>query len=198
MSEFHVLSTAPAGGEPLPLAHPTERVRVTSRDPALAVYSDLRSGPCVVVPPTDGLDATLQLMLRAGVRMAFVGDEAEGIGSAEGLITASDLQGERPVVRALTAGLRHDQLQVADVMTPIAQWPIVDFDVVAHARVGDVVETLQAHGQGYLLVGERSGGPLRLRGLFSASRVGQALGTPLAENLKSRSFAELGAALAHG
>lgn len=198
MSEFHVLPLVAPALAPLPLPHPTERLAVTLHDPALAVYSDLRSGPCVIVPATDGLAETLKLMLRAGVRMAFVGEAAEGIGSAQGLITAGDLQGERPVVRALAAGVRHHELKVGDVMTPIAHWPMVEFDAVARTRIGDVVATLQTHGRGYLLVAERAGAALRLRGLFSASRIGKALGTPLTEDLKSRNFAELEAALAHG
>ena len=58
---------------------------------------------------------------------------------------------------------------------------------------------LQATGKRYLLVGERleDDGPVRLRGLFSANRIGAALGTPLQADLLSRNFAELGAALTH-
>ena len=199
MSEFHVLSSSHplASRATLPLPHPAERKPVTLRDPALAVYSDLRSGPCVVVPPTDGIDATLALMLRAGVRMAFVGEAAQGIGSAEGVVTAGELQGERPLLHALRSGQRHHDLRVADVMTPIADWPLIEFDELRRARVGDVVATLQVHSRPYLLVVETHGGSPRLRGLFSASRIGQALGMPLADDLKSRSFAELEAALHH-
>lgn len=197
MSEFHVLPAARAGLAGLPLPRPHERLSVTLADAALKVYSDLRSGPCVIVPAGDGLDETLRLMLRAGVRMAFVGDAAEGIGSVQGVITAGDLQGERPVLRALSTGVPHDDLKVADVMSAIADWPLVELQAVTRARVGDIVATLQAQGRGYLLVGERIDGQWRLRGLFSASRVGQALGIALAEDLKSRSFAELEAALAH-
>lgn len=197
MSEFHVLASVPAGAAGLPLPRPHERLSAGLGDAALKVYTDLRSGPCVIVPANDGLDETLRLMLRAGVRMAFVGDAAEGIGSVQGLITAGDLQGERPVLRALAAGVPHDDLRVADVMSAIADWPLVELAAVSKARVGDIVATLQAQGRGYLLVGECIDGQWRLRGLFSASRVGQALGTSLAEDLKSRSFAELEAALAH-
>ena len=197
MSEFHVLPDLAPGAASLPLPSPGERSGVHLRDPALAVYSDLRSGPCVVVPPGDGLPETLALMLRAGVRMAFVGEAVQGVGSTVGVITAGDLQSERPVVRALQAGQRHQDLRVGDVMTPLAEWPLVDFSALARARVGDVVETLRAHGRPYLLVVDCSGGPPRLRGLFSASRVGRALGMPLADDLKSRSFAELEVALHH-
>ena len=109
MSSFHVLSTSPATRHgALPLPHPAERLAVGLRDPALAVFSDLRSGPCVVVPPSDGVADTLALMLRAGVRMAFVGEATLGIGSALGVITAGELQGERPLLHALRSGQRHE------------------------------------------------------------------------------------------
>lgn len=198
MSSFHVLATRPAPRPAsLPLPHPAERLGASLRDPALAVFSDLRSGPCVVVPPADGLAETLALMLRAGVRMAFVGEATLGVGSVLGVITAGELQGERPLLHALRSGQRHEDLRVADLMTPVGDWPLVEFAEVERARVGDVVSTLQAHGRPYLLVVEAHGGEPRLRGLFSASRIGQALGVPLADDLKSRSFAELEAALHH-
>jgi hypothetical protein len=38
---------------------------------------------------------------------------------------------------------------------------------------------------------------VRLRGLFSANRIGRALGTPLEVDLLSRNFAELEQRLAH-
>ena len=82
-------------------------------------------------------------------------------------------------------------------MTPVADWPLVEFTEVERARVGDVVSTLQAHGRPYLLVVESHDGQPRLRGLFSASRIAQALGVPLADDLRSRSFAELEGVLHH-
>lgn len=204
MNEFHALPVqiAPATG----LTLSTSRARAVLSDPALRLYTDLRSGAVVVVQPDDGADVTLALLIRAGVRMALVGRVRDGNGEVQGLITAADLAGERATLRALERGVVHQELSVADLMTPISQWPAVEFATLSHAQVGDVVATLRAVGQRYLLVTEtamtqtplKSEVPVtRLRGVFSASRIEQALETALPENHQSRSFAELRNALDH-
>jgi len=103
-----------------------------------------------------------------------------GVGHAQGIITTEELHSERPVVRALADGQRHADLRVRDLMTRIADWPMVDLRDVVYARVGDIVATLQATGKRYLLVGERleEDGPVRLRGLFSANRIGASSSPP--------------------
>ena len=163
-------------------------------DPALAVFTDLAHGPCVVVSHRDGLDATLHVMMRAGVRMAFVSGSD---GELSGMVTAEDIQGERPVLRSSASHVPHGELTVADVMVPLGQWDTVELSTVRTARLGDVARTLSAHGLRYLLVTQVKQGQTVLRGLFSARRLEQALGTRLDHDLHSRSFAELEQALAH-
>lgn len=204
MSDFHALpvQAAPASG----LSLCASRARATLTDPALRLYTDLRGGAVVVVQPDDGADATLALMMRAGVRMALVGRVRDGSGDVQGLVTAADLAGERSTLRALERGVSHGELSVGDLMTPISQWPAVEFGALGRAQVGDVVATLRSVGRRYLLVTEttmthtplKSGVPeTKLRGIFSASRIEQALETALPEDLQSRSFAELRVALDH-
>jgi CBS domain-containing protein len=198
MNRFEVLPALRAGTAALPLPPLAQRT-ATLTDRALELFTDLTDGPCVVVLEGDGLRETLELMIRAGVRMAFVGTPGGGVGHAQGIITTEELHSERPVVRALADGQRHADLRVRDLMTRIVDWPMVDMRDVVYARVGDVVASLQATGKRYLLVGERleEDGPVRLRGLFSANRIGAALGTPVQVDLQSRNFAELGQALTH-
>ncbi|HXD07302.1 MAG TPA: CBS domain-containing protein [Burkholderiaceae bacterium] len=196
MSEFNVLPLNNPGKEPLPL--PVHRVSATLRDSALVLFTDLRSGPCVVISASNTLDEALKLMLHAGVRMALVGEASGGIGAVSGILTANDVLGERPVQRALAAGVSRHDLHVGDLMTPLSSWGVVPFDAAVRAQVGDIVATMQSHGQRYLLVGENTENGLMLRGLFSATRIEQALGEPLrSDELRSRSFAQLEAALHH-
>lgn len=204
MSEFHALPVQPVPASGLNLC--ASRPRATLKDPALRLYTDLRSGAVVVVQPEDDTHSTLALLVRAGVRMALVGRVRDGNGNVDGLVTAADLAGERATLRALDRGVAHQDLVVGDVMTPISQWPSIDFSALARAQVGDVIETLRASGRRYLLVTEtaitqtplKSGVPVtRLRGIFSASRIEQALETALPEDLQSKSFAELRVALDH-
>lgn len=169
-------------------------------DPALAVMTDLRVAPSVVVPASEALDDSRRLMQHAGVRMAFVID---GGGDVVGLATAADLQGERPMLVAANRQLAQRDLSVADVMTPVAAWSTLDVARLANARVGDIVETFRRSGDRYLIVTEsiaEADAPARtvVRGVFSANRVERALGRSIDIELRSRSFADLASALAHG
>lgn len=161
-------------------------------DPALSLLTDLHHAPCVVAQHQDGLGQTLHLMMRAGVRMVFV---AGADGQLAGMVTAEDLQGERPVLHASSRHVGHHELTLADVMVPLTQWASVDLSEVRTARLGDVAATLQEQGLRYLLVTQHKPDGVTLRGLFSARRIELALHTRLENDLHSRSFAELEQAL---
>ena len=165
-----------------------------SHDPALGLFTDLHHSPCVVASHRDGLDQTLHLMRRAGVRMVFV---AGADGELVGMVTAEDLQGERPVVRASAHHVPHRELMVSDIMVPVTQWDTVDIAHVRIAHVGDIVATMREHNLRYLLVTQKKNGTTVLRGLFSANRLEQALQTTIEPDLHSRNFAELEQVLAH-
>lgn len=163
-------------------------------DPALSLLTDLNLSPCVVASHHDGLSQTMHLMMRAGVRMVFV---AGADGELVGMVTAEDLHGERPVVRASNRQVPHHELTLSDIMVPVTHWDTVDMGTVRTARLGDVAETMHQHGLRYLLVTQKKQGKTVLRGLFSAARLEMAMNTTIEPDLHSRSFAELEMVLAH-
>jgi hypothetical protein len=173
---------------------PSTQRNAAPQDAALTLFTDLSHGPCVVASHRDGLDATLHLMMRAGVRMVFV---AGADGELVGMVTAEDIQGERPVKLASTHHVPHRELTVADVMVPLGMWDTVDMGTVRTARLGDITATLHEHGLRYLLVTQTKHGQTTLRGMFSARRLEMAMQTRIEPDLHSRSFAELEAVLAH-
>jgi hypothetical protein len=95
-----------------------------------------------------------------------------------GLITASDILGERPI-KFLQSPLcegrpcRHKDIHVADIMTPWAELLLLDYDWVAQRAAADIAETLVRTCATHLLVVERSaqGAGSALRGLFSRTRL---------------------------
>jgi hypothetical protein len=164
------------------------------QDRALPLLTDLRFAPLVVASHRDGLDETLHVMMRAGVRMAFV----SGVdGQLAGMVTAEVIMGERPVRLAMTAKVHHKELTLSDVMTPLTQWEVTDMQHIRTSRVGDIVATMREHGLRYLMVTEVVEGQTMLRGLFSAKRLEAALGQPIEADLHAHTFAELEAVLAH-
>lgn len=180
---------------PVPLSSLTQapslpQTKRTARldDRAIPLLTDVRFSPLVVASDRDGLDQTLHVMLRAGVRMAFVSGAQ---GELVGMVTADTLMGERPVLRALAHNVHRQELSLADVMTPLTHWEVADMQAVRHARVGDIVATLREHGLRYLLVTEVVDGRTSLRGVFSAKRLEAALGEPIDADLHAHSFAEL-------
>jgi hypothetical protein len=183
---LHTLSGAPQLPKAQRMARP--------EDPALSLLTDLCHSACVVASHLDGLDETLHLMMRAGVRMVFV---AGVDGALVGMVTAEDLQGERPVLRASTHHVPHRELTVGDVMVSVDRWQTLDLSRVRTARLGEIAATMHEHGLRYLLVTQTKQGQTTLRGMFSARRLELAMRTVIDSDLHSQSFAELEMALAH-
>ena len=184
-SRFMPLPTAALSRPP---RKPETKCQATLADRALSVFSDLRYSAIVTADHLDPLSLTAEIMMRAGVHMGLVTDIH---GQISGMISAEQLSGERPMQRAMAANLRHDELTLEDLMTPLADWAVIDAGELAHARVGDVVETLHATGQRYLFVTEKVDGEVYLRGLFSARRIEEALESAISSDGHAHSFAEL-------
>ena len=189
--------------EPLPLRElganagfrrPTQpqASRVSAESPALQVMTDLARATPATIRPQAPLAGANQFMITRGVRLLLVIDELETV---LGVITATDLLGERPMLVATERGLRRDELTVADVMTPAERVQVIALADVEGARVGHVLETLRRAGRQHALVidfAERA----MVRGIFSLSQIARQLGVTLpAGGEVARSFSEIEAAL---
>lgn len=134
-------------------------------------------------------------MISRGVRLLIVssGDRVEG------LITARDILGEKPIQVAQARGCKRDELQVADLMTPIGSVDTLYFTEVLNARVSDILDALKHLGRQHILVEDvdPANGQPRVRGLFSATHIGRLLGVPVLGFELASTFAEIEAALAN-
>jgi CBS domain-containing protein len=168
-----------------------EAARVTPDSPALHVMTDLARVSPATIRPQAPLAGANQFMITRGVRLLLVVDERDVI---LGLITATDLLGERPMQVATERGLRRGELSVADVMTPAAQIEVVALADVEASRVGHVLETLRRLGRQHALVVDPGN---TVRGIFSISQIARQLGVTLASGGSvARTFSEIEAALA--
>jgi CBS domain-containing protein len=167
-----------------------EAARVTPDSPALHVMTDLARVSPATIRPQAPLAGANQFMITRGVRLLLVVDERDVI---LGLITATDLLGERPMQVAAERGLRRDELSVADVMTPAAQIEVVALADVEASRVGHVLETLRRLGRQHALVVDRQN---TVCGIFSISQIARQLGLTLPSGGSvARTFSEIEAAL---
>jgi CBS-domain-containing membrane protein len=164
---------------------------VSVDSPAIEVMTDLARVSPATIRPEAPLVGANQFMITRAVRLLLVVDERDLI---LGVMTATDLLGERPLQVAVRRGLRRDELTVADVMTPAAQVEAIALADVERSRVGHVLETLRRLGRQHALVVDAS---RTVCGIFSLSQIARQLGLTLpSAGEVARTFSEIEAALA--
>jgi CBS domain-containing protein len=167
---------------------------VTLESPALDVMTDLTRVKAATTHPATTLRHAEQLMIYQGVRMLFV---VTTMPSIEGLITATDLDGDKRMRVVHERGLHYDELSVADVMTELASLDAIDYGRMRTASVGNAIATLKRLGRNHLLVVEAATArtPRRIRGVVSRSQIERQLGTRIDVTPIASSFSEIERAL---
>lgn len=163
---------------------------VTVKDPALDVMTDFQKVTAITIAPEESIDTANSKMIREGIRLLFV---VNGNQNILGLITATDILGEKPIqILQITRGRRKD-ITVADIMVPQGKIDVLDFSVVSRAKVGDIVETLKKAGRQHALVIERSDPRQNktVRGIFSLNQIARQLGIDLQAFEVANTFAEI-------
>ena len=159
--------------------------------PATEVMTDFRDRWAVTVEPGESIDDALERMKKNGVRMLLVVGEREEV---VGLVTATDIQGERPVQLVREGGLTRAGITVAHIMVPQSAIEVFTYASVANARVGHVVATLHALERQHGLVVEvdDASGAHAVRGVFSTTEIGKRIGRAVSEVMSgAHSLAEL-------
>lgn len=176
-------------------AQPTQSVpdRVALEDAATGVMTDFTRATAIIILPGDTVDEAQRRMIQRGVRLLLVVDQDRKV---LGLITASDILGEKPVLAASQRGVRRGEVQVRDVMTPQELLEVLNMADVRAAKVGHVVATLKSAGRQHAVVVDRDaqGRPV-VRGLFSATQVARQLGVTIQTSEIARTFSEIEATL---
>jgi CBS-domain-containing membrane protein len=177
-------------------ARPTQYLppRVTLDDPAVDVMTDLKQVVAVTIDPEASIENANRVMIRRGVRLLLVVDVNNYL---LGIITATDILGEKPMQFIQSHGGTRDEIRVRDIMTPHDQLEVLNMEDVRVAKVGHIVATLRHVGRQHAAVAEvDEHGNDMLRGLFSTTQIARQLGEPIHTTEIARSFAEVEAALA--
>ena len=155
-----------------------EETPLIDEDPALTAMVDFHWICPVTVEPEQKIDAALQNMIGARVRTLLVMANEQMIG----LITAYDIQGQKPLQflhgsDCIHAKCRHEDIEVADIMTPVEALPTLRLADVRKARIGDILETFREIRQTHLLVTDgQDDQHMEVRGLISRSEIERRLG----------------------
>ena len=176
-------------------ARPTQVLsqNVKLGDPAVNVMTDLRSVSVVNVRTMTRLDKANAKMIRYGVRTLLVLDDSEKV---TGVLTATDVLGDKPVRFLQEMGGTHADILVRDVMTVQRDLEVLKLDDVLDAKVGDILATLKVAGRQHaMVVEENEDGSHNVRGLFSATQIARQMGVQINTAEVVKVFAEIEAAV---
>lgn len=178
---------------PVLIARPAPPKGVTEDSPAIDVMTDLRHVHAAIIAAQTTVEAAHAYMVQREVRLLLV---LSADRSLAGLITATDILGEKPLYFAQERRVRHSDILVADIMTPVERLEAIALSSVKHARVGEVIASLRETGRQHTLVVERDaqGRPL-VCGIFSRSQIERQLGAAIPPQDVANTFAELETAL---
>lgn len=171
-----------------------ERVKLS--DPAISVMTDLSKVSVVSVRAKTSMDRANAKMIRYGVRLLLVLDDNEQVA---GLLTATDVLGEKPMRYLQNMGGTHADILVRDIMTTQRELEALKIEDVRNARVGQIVASLKkSHRQHALVVAEGADGKQAVCGLFSITQIARQLGAQVQSFELARTFAEIEAVIARG
>jgi CBS-domain-containing membrane protein len=183
-------------GASIAQAEPWQTQAVTLDSPAVSVMTDLSRVKAAAVAPSTQLRQAEQAMIYLAVRMLFVVSEMPQIA---GLVTTTDLHGDRQMRIVHERGLHWDELTVADVMTELSMLDAIPFAAMRSASVGDLVATLKRFGRNHLLVVEADDARApqqRICGVISRSQIERQTGHAIDITPIATTFAEIERALA--
>ena len=192
MPNYHALPAQRLTGA-VQISRPAPPETVTLESPALDVMTDLRHIYAAVIEPQVTMESANAFMILRGVRSLLVLNQDRALG---GIITASDILGEKPLRFIQERGVKHNEILVADIMTPLDHMEAIPIGAVTHAKVGHVIASLRESGRQHTLVIENnaSGKPV-VCGIFSLTQVEKQLGAAIPPTEVARTFAEIEAAV---
>ena len=170
--------------------------QVSGDSPAIEAMTDFSRVPAVTIAASASLTEANARMISRGVRLLMVTGVDEQV---QGLITARDILGEKPLQLLQARGGRREDLTVADLMVKIGAIDTLYLTEVMNASVGDIFNALKQLGRQHILVEDvdQASGRPRVRGIFSATQIGRQLGVPVLGFDLPQTFAEIEAALAN-
>jgi CBS domain-containing protein len=153
--------------------------RVKLGDPSTSVMTDFNKIAAVNVRAKTSMDKANAKMIRYGVRTLLVLDDNDQVA---GLLTASDVLGEKPMRFLQNMGGTHADIMVRDIMTTQRELEVLKIEDVQNAQV----------------VAEGANGKQAVCGLFSITQIARQLGAQVQSFELAHTFAEIEAVIARG
>lgn len=195
--EYDALKSTPlktGSGFVRPVQTLPERVKLSSS--AVDVMTDLTKVSVISVRAKTSMDKANAKMIRYGVRLLLVLDDNDQVA---GLLTATDVLGEKPMRFLQNMGGTHADIMVRDIMSTQRELEVLNINDVKPALVGNIVANLKKSGRQHaLVVSESADGKQSVCGLFSLTQIARQLGAQVQTFELARTFAEIEAVIAQG
>jgi len=178
----------------LSLADPSIPTVLTVDSPATEAMTDLRRIHPISITGDASLEQARTTMIVCGVKLLFVKGAR---GDIAGLITATDLAGEKSIKTASGSARKVPELTVDDLMTRASDLEFLDYARVAKSELGHIVSTLKTRGRQHALVTSTDeNGNITIIGLFSSTQIARQMGISVIDPLKAYTFSQIEAAIA--
>ncbi|PXW91324.1 CBS domain protein [Nitrosomonas sp. Nm84] len=188
MNEYKSLAVQYLAGT-VQVSKPASPNSVTFDSPASEVMTDLRKIQAAVIAPSVTMEIANTYMMQRGVRTLLVMNDDN---SLAGIITATDILGEKPMRFIQERGVKHNEILVMDMMTSLNKLEAIPLEEVMHARVGNIVASLRESDRLHaLVIDDIAIGLPRICGIFSWTQIEKQLGTVITQTNVAKSFAEI-------
>ncbi len=188
MFDYHTLSARYPTGTVL-VSRPPQSKSVTLESSALDVMTDLRHNDAAVIEPHVSMEFANSYMIQRGVRSLLVLNQDH---SLRGIITATDILGEKPLRFIQDRRVKHNEIIVSDIMTPLERLEVIPIEEVLNAKVGHVVASLRDTGRQHILVMENNAdNKPSVCGIFSLTQIERQLGVTISSTKVAENFAEI-------
>ncbi len=192
MRTYHPLPEQRLSG-PVFVARPAPPKSVTQDSPALDAMTDLKHTHAALIEPHTTMEGAHAYMVQRGVRLLMVINRER---SLAGIITATDILGEKPLRISEERRMKHNEILVSDIMTPLDKLGALPIEDVRAAKVGQVVASLRESGRQHTLVIDADAqGKTQICGLFSLTQIERQLGMAIAPSGVANTFADIESAL---
>jgi CBS-domain-containing membrane protein len=194
MTGYHVLPARQLT-DTVRIAHPIPPKHVTMESPALEIMTDLRHSHAAGIDPHATMESANAYMMQRQVRLLFILNDDHFL---QGVMTASDILGEKPLRFIQEHRVKRSEILVSDIMTPLDCLEAIPIEEVQHAKVGHVIASLCDAGRQHTLVMEGDvGGATMICGIFSLTQIEKQLGTAVPLSEVAKTFAAIEAILIH-
>ncbi len=171
------------------ISQPVPPNHVTMDSPAIEVMTDLRCTTAAIISPDETMQTANTYMMMRGIRSLFVLNNDR---SLCGMITATDILGEKPMRFIDERRIKHSEIMVQDIMTHLDKLEAIPIKEVELARVGNIVTSLRESERQHTLVIEHlPNATSKICGIFSLTQIEKQLNIKITPNNVAKSFAEI-------